>query len=287
MYRIVSFLLGFILIVQNVSAHYSIHSYTPGVMVETGGKSVKAEKGLEVKANEYLVIPEGGEVEIYNDLDKSIYKSISSGKMSVTKLMIEAKKTASDNNKNVASRLRFARNNGGDSGGEKIYIEKGMVRRSLSVFDPEAQNLQVDPKTLSSQIARFINSTDTAGVNNVAIEVNSGKVDSTGIYFRIVNTLDFPVYFNVLKFDNTPEPGNRKVEISMLGQPDGSYVLLPGQAITRECFKSLPEDEKHLLVVTHFRYDLDEVVDETVNSLNQPQEDRNDAAVFPLLIKNL
>ena len=268
-------------------AHYLIHSATEGVKIENTGGVKMAEKGTEVKANEYLLIPEGGEVEIYNDLDKNIYKSTGFGKISVTRLMIDAKKTASDNSKNVAARLRFAKNKGTEDEGARIYVEKGMVRRSLAVFDPEAENLQVDSKTLASRIAKYLNSPDSAAINDVAVQVSNGSIDTTGVFFRIVNTLDFPIYFNVLKFDSTPESNQRKVEISKLGQPDGSYVLLPGQAITRECFSAIPEDERHLLVITHFRYDLDEVVDETGNALKDVSEQETSTSSLPIFIKNL
>lgn len=284
--QIITFITA-LLVMSTSYGHYSIHSSTSGVMLESGGKSSEAKKGMEVKANDFLVIPDGGEVEIYNDLDKNIYKSINSGKISVTRLMIDAKKTASDNSKNVASRLRLAKGKASEEEGERIYVEKGMVRRSLAVFDPSAQNIQVDSKTLGQIIARYLNRKDTTGFNDVAVDVTNGTVDSTGVFFKVVNNLEFPVYFNVLKIDYTPEGDNRKVEISMLGQPDGSYVLLPGQAITRESLSSLPEDETHLLVVTHFRYDLDEVVDETGMALNESVGAIQDPPSFPLLIKNL
>lgn len=280
-------LLAILLCSLTTFAHYSIHSATPGVMIESSGKTSQAKKGSELKANDFLVIPDGGEVEIYNDLDKNLYKSLSTGKISVTRLMIDAKKNAADNSKNVASRLRLKKDQGNQAEGEKIYVEKGMVRRSLAIFDPEADNIQVNSKSLGQLIARFINTTDTTGFRDVAVDVTKGNNDSTGVFFRIVNTLDFPVYFNVLKYDSTPSAESRKVEISMMGQPDGSYVLLPGQAITRENFLELPEDERHLLVVTHVRYDLDEVVDETGNALNNPSESAKESPAFPLLITDL
>lgn len=275
-----------VLAALSAEAHYIIHSTTPGVKIENNTGSTVAEKGKEVKANEFLIIPDGGEVEIYNDLDKNIYKSTNTGKISVTRLMIDAKKTASDNSKNVAARLRFAKNNENQEG-EKIYVEKGMVRRSMEVFDPEASNLQVDSKSLGAIIAGILTTPDSLHLSTVDVEVTTGHVDSTGVFFRIVNTLDFPIYFNVLKFDETPEKDQRKIEISKLGQPDGSYVLLPGQAITRESFASMPNDETHLLVLTHFRYDLDEVVEEAVNSLEETNGSPKYNLNFPLLIKNL
>lgn len=264
-------------------SHYFIHAVTPGVQIESGKTTGAAEKGKEVKANEYIIIPEGGEIEIYNDLEKSIYKWDDAGKISVAKLMIDARKRASDNNTNVASRLRIAKSS--SNTGEKVYVEKGMVRRSLEVFDPGAGNYQVDSKTLASQISRYLNGSDSTAFRDMAVDVKSGALDSIGHYFRIVNTLEFPIYFNVLKIGGNMVDTAKNVEISKLGQPDGSYVLLPGQAMTRESFSSLPDDERHLLIVTHFRYDLDEVVEETAKVLQNAEATPGDS--LPILIEEI
>ena len=105
-------IIAFLTVITTIRAHYFIHSASNDVIIESSGKQTPAKPGNEVKANDYLIIPDGQAVEIYNDLDKNIYKSLSSGKISVTKLMIEAKKTASNNSKNVASRLSLAKNSG-------------------------------------------------------------------------------------------------------------------------------------------------------------------------------
>lgn len=285
MLKSITFALVFFLGYSFTMAHYSIHSSGPGVNVESGGKTLEAKKGMQLKANDYIVIPQGSMVEIYNDLDKSIYKSVDSGKISVTRLMINAKKAAGDNRKNVASRLQLAKNSNAE--GEKIYVEKGMVRRSLAVFDPEADNLQVDSKSLAKQIAGFLSQSEQGNGTTIPVEVSQGTLDSVGVFFKVVNTMDSPVYFNVLKIYDSPDSENRKVEISSMGQPDGSYVLLPGQALTRESYNQFPSGEQHLLVVTHIRYDLDEVVDETGALLNSPKDNSDDSIDFPTLIRKL
>lgn len=286
MLRFATCLLMIVFLISSMEAHYIVHSNSEGVQIESSGNRVSAKKGMEVKANDYVIIPEGMEIEIYNDLDKNIYKSVSTGKISVTRLMIESKKTASDNSKNVASRLRLSKNNA-DNEGERIYVEKGMVRRSLEVFDPEANNIQVDSKTLAKKIVDFFQSPAEGDTSNIAVEINNSASDSAGVYFKIVNTLNFPVYFNILKISDQQKENNQRVEISSLGQPDGSYVLLPGQSLMKESIYNLPRDEKHLLVVTHFRYDLDEVVDETNNLINNHVETDDNRINLPLLIKKL
>ncbi len=61
-----------------VLAHYSLHSVSGNVKIDSNGKQTPAAKGMTLKASDYLIIPEGGKVEIYNDLDKGIYASTKS-----------------------------------------------------------------------------------------------------------------------------------------------------------------------------------------------------------------
>ncbi|MDE7402736.1 MAG: hypothetical protein K2M87_04925, partial [Muribaculaceae bacterium] len=103
-------------------------STTASVKVISGSKTIEAVKGMQLKAADSLVIPEGGVVEIYNDFDKRVYKSLRPGKISVTKLLIEARQVAADNSKNVSGRLNLGKN--GSGSGRQAYVEKGMVTRN-------------------------------------------------------------------------------------------------------------------------------------------------------------
>lgn len=134
-------MLLFALGIGTASAHYTLHTVSGDVKVESGGKTVAAAKGQAVKATDYVIIPQGGKVEILNDLDKRIYTSIKPGKISVTKLMIEARGLASDNGANVASRMNIA--GAPKKGKEKVFEEKGMVRRSQLVYDPDAEDCEM------------------------------------------------------------------------------------------------------------------------------------------------
>ncbi len=115
-----------------ISAHFTIHSSTSGVKVESGGKTQAASKGNAVKATDYLIIPDGGEVEIYNDLDKRIYRSVNTGRMSVTRLMMDARKIAADNNKTVGSHVNLGSKKKGNT---RVYDETGMVMRDIVYAD--------------------------------------------------------------------------------------------------------------------------------------------------------
>lgn len=268
------------------SAHYSIHSATSGVKIESGANKTAATKGQKVKATDYLLIPEGGEVEIYNELDKNIYRSSKTGKLSVTRLMMDARKIASSNRQNVDSRLRFGKKGMRQDDGRRVYVEKGMVRRSLATYDPEAENIQMDSKTLGRYLAQqVLSGADFASA--MPVSLTHGKVDDHGLFFKVVNNISFPVYFNILKVGGADPKGVPNVEISVLGQPDGSYVLLPGQSMTRENFNDLPDGERHIIVMTHCRYDLDEVMEEMQKTLAAPDFTAEDKQPLPVYILSL
>lgn len=270
------------------TAHYSIHSMTTGVKVESGSKQSDATKGMELKATDVLIIPSGGAVEIYNELDKRIYQSTSTGRISLTRLMMDARKMASDNRQNVTSHLRFAQKGSKADDGRRVYVEKGMVRRSLTTYDPEGGNIEVDPRTLGRYLAYQIVHTDNSVASAMPVVLTHGKVDGHGLYFRVVNNIDFPVYFNILKLATDKSSEICNVEISSLGQPDGSYVLLPGQSITREQFDDLPEGEKQVMVMAHSRYDLDAVLEEMNQAIAEKENITvEDSQPLPVYILSL
>lgn len=253
------------MIVFAANAHYTIHSVTGPVKVESGGNPVPAAKGMALKATDELIIPQGARVEVYNDLDKRIYESTRAGKTTVTKLMIEARNIASNNRTTVSSQLRFGKKH--DNPDSRVYVEKGMVRRSLAAFDPDGDNLQMDAATLGRYLAAIIAGSHDIGSEPLPVQISHGPTPQQGLAVRVENTLDFPIYFNIIKVSGD---SSKEASISQLGQPDGSYVLLPCQSISREHLAPLPRDERHFLVMTHCQYDLDKVTDETNRALAAP-----------------
>lgn len=107
---------------------YSLYSATEGVKVEISGKTQAAKKGMDLKATDILLIPEGGAAEVLNTLDKRIYKSVRPGRVTVTTLLIEARQSATDKIANVSSKLNIGKS--GSNFGKKVYNERGMVRRT-------------------------------------------------------------------------------------------------------------------------------------------------------------
>lgn len=266
-----------------LSAHYSLHSVSDGVMVESAGKRSAAQKGMTVKPSDHLIIPKGGKVEIYNDLDKRIYTSVSDGTISVTRLLIDARSAASDNRGNVTSRLRFGKKS--SSSDRRLYVEKGMVKRSLGVYDPEGEKIVADPGV----IARFIASRLDGGSGQLCDSMPAStvhkKLPDGGISFDVRNTLGFPVYFNIVKIN--PKNEKRTVSISEVGQPTGIYVLLPDQTLGRGHYHSLPEDEIHLMVMTHCQFDIDEMIEELEKALKNPAPAPSDSDSLPVYLMRL
>lgn len=238
---------------QGMEAAYKIHSVTGKVLVTRHGKSVAATVGAAVSPGDMLEIPDGAVIEIVNDVNKTIYSSTSSGRMTVSRMMLNAVDRSGDTTGAVNSHLRF-----GDKGkgkGNRVYVETGMVKRSLAQYDPEASDVVIDPHTLAVRLCRML--TDGCGGVQPPVPVTCGNGDE-GTTFSVDNTLTFPFYFNVIKL--TGDGKERHAEISSLGQPSGSYVLLPRQSMTRSALDAIPEGERHYIVATHCHYDVDEVI---------------------------
>ncbi len=265
-------------------AHYSIHSVSGKVKVESGGKRQECVKGMSLKASDYLIIPAGGKVKIYNDLDKVIYSSVSDGKISVTRLMIDAREAASDNRGNVTSRLRFGKKS--SPGNKRLYVEKGMVKRSLGRHDPEGEKIVADPGAIARHIASRLFSTEEFKPDILPAKVEKETPSEGGMRFKVWNTLDFPIYFNIVKV--VRNASKTRISISEVGQPAGLYVLLPGQTLSREHFVPVPENEKHLMVMTHSQFDVDDMIEQLETYLNEGEiPTAGTESVMPLYLTDL
>lgn len=159
--------------------------------------------------------------------------------------MIDAKEQSSDNRAAIHDKIRFGKSS--TSGDDRVYVEKGLVRRSMEAYDPEGENLQVDTKKLSANVINALKDLEALKTSDFPTTLLNAPVNESGLKFMLENTLNFPVYFNVLRI--IPEEG--KVEISELGQPTGNYVVLQNQSIVRSQSKGLNPAGKHILIMTH------------------------------------
>lgn len=126
--------------VQFVSAqHLRLHSASEGVTVLSGGKKAAATSGMTLKPVDALIIPDGGYAEVLNTSDNRIYRSVRFGQVSVTKLIIEARQSASSKLDNIGSKISLSKNT--SASGKRIYKEQGVVNRSVCVYDPEPDSV--------------------------------------------------------------------------------------------------------------------------------------------------
>ena len=237
---------------------YRIHSVKGNVTVISGGKSVSAVKGSKILPSDKVHIPEGAVLEVINDINNTIYTSTATGDMTLTRLMLDSKAKASDNASAINSRLNFKGRSQGDKS-NKVYAERGMVKRSLASFDPEASTMMVDAAALARRIISIIG-TENAHCDST-LSLKSAPYGENAS-FTLCNTLDSPVYFNIIRISD----GN-KATISPLGQPSGSYILLPGQSMARADRSPVPEDQNDIIVATHYNYDIDELLEALSASL--------------------
>ncbi len=230
------------------NANYTVHSVEGSVTVVKGSTQTPATKGMKLAANDDLIISEGAKVEIYNAMTKEIYASSKAGRSSVMSVMMNARSSA----KNTASAInKHVRFNASAATNSRQYTE-GSIKRSMLTFDPEGGNLTVDPGQMAVNV---LGSMDSATPDSeLPVPCAHSPLGERGLQFRIENTLDFPIYFNVLK-----SAGNA-VSLSELGQPTGCYVLLPGQALSREHLDGLAKDDKHFIVVAHCKFDVDDLI---------------------------
>lgn len=259
--------------------HYTLHKATKGVTVESAGKSTAATEGMTLKATDNLVIPTNGYAEVMNNLDKRIYKSIRTGRVSVMKLMIEARQSATDNLATVGSKLKLGR--GGAQSGKRVYVEKGMVNRSLAVFDPEGEKREMDTESLARYIAAALRSSQNDTIPEGLVLTSCADNDKEASV-SLTNNLGYPIYFNILKY----APGS-DIEISTLGQPGGSYVLMSGQSIARSQSAPLAAGAKTVVFAAPCQFDLNTVIDEVNRNLADPSFTAAKDESLPVFVRTL
>lgn len=280
MNRVLLLLLTLMISAMSALANYTLYSFSGNVTIRQGGKNVVPEKGMKMGAADEITIGPGASVEIYNATTKEIFKSIGEGKTSAMRIMLDARKQAG--NSFGAINDRWTMSKGGTSNNNRLYTE-GLVKRSMNIYDPAAENKEVDPHQLALHIYNIISDPSRLDSIEYPTEVVSKHLENNGLKFRVANSLAFPVYMNVVKFQETAGGG---IELSELGQPISSYVILPGQSITRDQLQGLNGNESHLLILTFCRFDIDSLIEET-NKLLQNQPSETPDAELPVYLKRL
>lgn len=280
MKHILTFVLAMLVATVPMLAKYELYRFEGNITVKQANHDVTPERGMELNASDQIYIPKGGVVEIYNTVTKEIFTSVGDGQKSVMGIMLDARKQSEKTTSAINDRMRFAAN--GKQAPTRLYTE-GLVKRSMQVYDPEAQNLIVEPEVLALHILKAIKAASTGNVGEFPTALTHERSGESGLKFRIENSLSFPIYINVIKVNET-QLGS--IEISELGQPMGCYVLLPGQSLSREHFAGLSPTDSHYLVMTHCRFDIDELISH-VNSLLSENSDKAADVELPVYINRL
>lgn len=255
-----------ILVTSGATAQYSIHSCSGDVKIKKGMRLIPAEKGVTVSPADILELAEGAEIEIFNATNSQTYKCGKPGQTSVSGIMISTTTLSADKGKSIRDNMNFSRSSA--SGSSHVYVESGMVKRSMATYDPEARNIEVDPRQLSFCVINALRNPGSMQGNECPADFSHAPTPGGGLGFTVGNTMASPIYFNVLKVKDDSIAG---ISISELGQPSGSYVLLPSQTISREQLTPLPTDERHILIMTHFHFDIDKLI-EQIESITKSNE---------------
>lgn len=260
-------------------ANFTVHGVTGSVQITHNGVTTNAVVGMEIATNDLIIIGDDSSIDVLESRNgrDQIYTSTSTGQMSVTRIVFDASKKASNNGKTVADATRMGKSNQSREG--VVYVEKGKVTRALSSYDPEAEQVQVDVDQLARRVYAAIMA-GTAGLDNqeATIVIKHQRTDSNGLRFMVENTRSFPIYFNVIK----RSPGNNFVEISEVGQPVGSYALQPDQSIARGQNSGMDMDSSHLLIVTNYYFDVDELLTKLNGYILSNEPVTENQANFPL-----
>lgn len=258
---------------------YVVNSVTGEVTVRTGAKKAKATKGNKLTNDAVLSIPAGSSIKILDELTSTEYTSVSTGVMTVDELINESKNKARDNAAQVNSTVTLAAPRGKIAAANRVYRDKGMVTRSLNLFDEEGSKIEIDPEALAHLIAYTVYFGKETGDTSLCcssipdvIESENKEQDEFG--FKLHNPMETPVYFNVLKFSGILE---RETDISPLGQPAGFYILPPGHTMWRTGNDNREVGEKHAVIACHYSFDIDALIE----ALNSIINDNKKIVIFP------
>lgn len=260
-----AFLIGLIIFGAVAAfSKYTIFNFQGKVQVEKNGELVPVQKEMELKFSDVLVLDKGASLEILNTMNSKIYKTDHAGLITVQQIFINGRSENALND--ITKNVKFTR---GKSRESNVYIDNGAVKRSMAIYDKDGSNIEVDPKTLSHHIVKLLNNLSSYTATEIPGNFNYERTDEGGLIFSFENTQDFPLYFNVIKIRNNDK---NEIVISELGQPTGCYSLLPGQSVTREQANGLNPEEEHILIITPYNFDMDELLNNVDLTLSNNEE---------------
>lgn len=216
------------------------------------GETVPLTAGTALEPNDYVQIEKNAVLVIFNSADSKLYTINTPGLERVARLIFQARTKANSNSSAVNNKLSLMRSKTPEG---VVYVEKGKVTRSLAVYDPEGQNVKMDADKLAARLYTQLRDSLDAPSPAEALALTR-RIDPDGLSFMVENVLEHPIYFNVFKISSA----DGSVTISELGQPVGCYAILPTQFLAREQTAGLNPAELHVMLMTDFYFDIDDVL---------------------------
>ncbi len=275
------FILSLILTIAiSADAQYVVHDFSGDVTIEKRGASTPVSKGMNLSGADVVNIPENGYIEIRSTADGSqLFRSLSAGKFSASRIAMDARVQASDNAKAIHDNIRGV---AGSKKQQKVYDQTGMVTRSLIALDPAVAAMNITQENLCQCLAGAIRNDDFLSRSAMPVELTHESGPTGGMKVNIRSDYSYPVYFNIFKF----KPGSPRVEVSELGQDIGNYMLGSNQIISREQTSPLEEGYTHVVLMTPAPFNLNGLLKDLEEMLTHA-DIATPSAELPIYIKAL
>lgn len=244
------------------SAHYKIFAVSGDVTLKHGRETGKATVDAQVNPADVIIVGPNSSVELLDTRDSKTYKVSKPGQYSPSSVVFEARRQSVETTSAVNRNLRIGKS--GDADKQVVYLAKGKVTRALQNYDPHSDTLQIDNKMLGHYVKSIIAKPGALDGQKFPVPVKSERTPDGGMKLRVANNIQFPLYFNVLRVNP-----DGTVSLAEIGQPVGSYVLLPNQDIMRGQSCDIDEDNKYVVVMAHYYFEVDQLL-EAINDDSAP-----------------
>ena len=256
------------------SAHYKIFAVQGDVMLKHGRETVKAVPDAQVLPADVITVGNGGSVELLDTRDSKTYKVSKPGQYSPSSIIFEARRQSVETTSAVNRNLRIGKSGSGDK--QVVYLAKGKVTRALQSYDPHSDTLQIDNRMLGHHVKSLLANQAAMQAQQFPVPVKNSRTPEGGMTLKIMNNIQFPLYFNVLRVNTD---GN--VDLAEIGQPVGCYVLLPNQEIMRAQSVDIEPENSYIVLMAHYYFEVDQLLD-AINDSTAPSA--NPAADLPVYL---
>ena len=207
----------------------------------SSGASKDAKQRATVTKSDVLTIPKGGNIEILNSDNRRIFSSIEHGTMTVQELIDKA-------NKDAQAITRKTNTGLGDAIADNAKLKRSsFASTGVSVHTANAIiHAPIDlPDGVSylEYLRRMKNGNEYDDDNDVILIRRNIDYDDETFNFAVFNTLDIPLYFNIIDQTN-----NRELELYFQENP----IAIPKTQTIVEEYRYLVPDEGmgHILIAS-------------------------------------